>query len=226
MFAFSANSQQKINSGVIYYKVKFKDENIKEIEKRKAQNEEKPSDEFLLQTYKNHKQIYDSGKHFRKVVFTDNSYISTPIKIMLPDYLSGKFILQDKNIYYKKNTENNTLLNFERYNKSYLVPISNSYNWEITTKSKNILGYKSYKANLINSNNESSNISVWFTKGLPISLSPSKYTGLPGAILSYENGLTIMYADKIEFKNVKIKPPEGKVITLKEYQTMFGKPKI
>ncbi len=216
---------QDLNSGSIFYSVKFKTENIDKIKQRFADNSSKASDNYLMQMYKNHYQIYNSRQHFTLVKFNHENYISLPIDVMLPDQFSGKFVLKQTDIYYRDLSKNVIVQNFKRYNKRYSVENPINYTWEILSETKIIAGYKCRKAKLVSQ--ESSKIPTiiaWFTTQIPISLSPSKYGGLPGAILSYEDGLRIRYATKIKLKEVTIEKPEGKLISYDDYKAMFGKP--
>lgn len=101
-------------------------------------------------------------------------------------------------------------------------------NWEITTESKTIGNYLSYKAikrdSYIGAKGEFRTLEViaWFAPSLPYKYGPISYFGLPGLILelTFPKNKSTFVATKIELekKDVKINFPKGKTITKDEYE--------
>lgn len=115
----------------------------------------------------------------------------------------------------------------------YLVSNSFSlYNWEITNETKNIDGFKCYKAKgteIINDSREKKNYTLiaWFCPDLPFKYGPERYFGLPGLIFEAytENSKEKYVLKSIKFSDeiTEIIKPKGKEITEQEFTTIFNK---
>ena len=111
----------------------------------------------------------------------------------------------------------------EIYGKNYVALDSlTDWNWKITQEHKEILGVEVIKA--ITKNEESDEITAWFSPEFNFSHEPAEYWGLPGLILEVErkktNG-TILYTaisiDKSKKKKFKLKENQ-KGIEIRESQ--------
>lgn len=115
----------------------------------------------------------------------------------------------------------------------YLVSNSFSlYNWNITNETKNIDGFKCYKAKgteIINDFREKKSYTLiaWFCPDLPFKYGPERYFGLPGLIFEAytENSKEKYVLKSISFSDeiTEIIKPKGKVITDQEFTTIFNK---
>jgi GLPGLI family protein len=122
---------------------------------------------------------------------------------------------QCEGIYYKDFESNYFYINkrFKDYNVQ-LAPIE----WEITSDSKQILGYTCYKAygfkNYEGTNKSFSRIEAWFTNEIELSHGPKGINGLPGLILEAHKGSYHFYAEdlKIESQESISKPTTGEII--------------
>ncbi len=110
----------------------------------------------------------------------------------------------------------------------------NEYKWIITTEYKMISGYKCFKATCEKKDfyhpykkiTQVFNITAWFTPEIASSFGPKGIDGLPGLILeASENGLSYIYATKIEFGCKKEfifeKPKSNKTVTEAEYENIL-----
>lgn len=92
-----------------------------------------------------------------------------------------------------------------------------NWNWEISTETKNMKGYKCKKAI---SKKFNSLVTAWFTEEIPIKAGPEKYDGLPGLILHLTNLGQEFTAEKIEIlknKTIIAKPKQpSKTVTFFE----------
>jgi GLPGLI family protein len=105
------------------------------------------------------------------------------------------------------------------------------YDWQITTETKNISGYKCYKANcqweefdVIRNKKLVFNATVWFSPEIAAPFGPQGLDGLPGLVLEGSlNGINYFYATKITFDIKKSDSKlntalQGKFVTQKEYE--------
>lgn len=96
------------------------------------------------------------------------------------------------------------------------------FSWKLTGNQKMILDYQCQEA--IYENEEGDITTAWFTPQIPISVGPSIYSGLPGAILSIsmEGGDYEIVAKSITIggvdESVLIKPKKGKKVSRKDYE--------
>ncbi|WP_366927348.1 GLPGLI family protein [Winogradskyella sp.] len=96
-----------------------------------------------------------------------------------------------------------------------------SIKWEITTETKEILGYKCIKANLV----EDSNSEVWYTSQIPVEHGPHGYNGLPGLILEVKFGKMVYFkAQSVDFENTEYldieEPVSGEIVTSEDYRKL------
>ncbi|MCI2228912.1 GLPGLI family protein [Polaribacter sp. MSW13] len=123
--------------------------------------------------------------------------------------------------------------------KAFLIKDSlATYDWQLSSETKNIGKYTCYKATLSKQVDKTSvelvdgkleeikkkvtvNTTAWYTPQVPISNGPSTYYGLPGLILEINDGTTTMVCTEIILnpsKKIVIEEPEkGKVVNQKEY---------
>ncbi|SFD25536.1 GLPGLI family protein [Flavobacterium phragmitis] len=145
------------------------------------------------------------------------------------------FTFPSNNAKYYKNLTNKIKLYQTESSVLYnvIVPFE-QYKWNITTETKEINGYKCYKAtttyeDLYNPRKDRKlifNPVVWFTPDIPASFGPKGLDGLPGLVLEGTiNGKKYIYATKIEFDYKKIKeiekPKGGKNLTEKEFENIM-----
>lgn len=142
-------------------------------------------------------------------------------------------------IYFKNLKEKRFVDKTEFLGKIFLIKDSlPTYEWQLTSETKNIGNYTCYKAT---STKEVENISIsikngesnetkkmekitttaWYTPQIPISNGPTFYQGLPGLILEINDGKTTIVCTEIIINpSEKItinEPDKGKVVTQAEY---------
>ncbi len=97
---------------------------------------------------------------------------------------------------------------------------ANFIEWNITKKTKNIIGYKCYKATYTyiqkwRGREFPWKIIAWYTPEIPKQYGPIRYTGLPGTILQISEENRSFIATGIKFFNEEIKikkPSDGKIL--------------
>lgn len=83
--------------------------------------------------------------------------------------------------------------------------------WKLNNEKKDVLGYECFKAETIF---HGRNYIAWYTKDIPISEGPYKFTGLPGLILEiYDN------KENFHYKAIAIINKPNNIL----YETSFGK---
>jgi len=115
----------------------------------------------------------------------------------------------------------------DAYGKQFLIVSSlDSIKWKLINESKNINGYKCFKAitsEVVVGSKKTTIVDVvaWYEPKIPISFGPVGYGGLPGLIIELQIDKYKYYLTKIELnskKEVKIqKPIKGKRMTLNEF---------
>lgn len=112
----------------------------------------------------------------------------------------------------------------EAMGKKYLIVDSlKILPWKLTTETKKILNYDCVKATY-NDTLRKQNIVAWFTDAIALTAGPSRFSSLPGMILSVDvnDGEMIWLATKIEFKKIKdedIKAPsKGELIKEEDFR--------
>lgn len=98
--------------------------------------------------------------------------------------------------------------------------------WYLTQDTKNINGYKCYKAINTNSKNKIKKTIAWYTNEIPLGYGPKAYSGLPGLVLEIEEAAILYRAKKITFnpkKEIVLKKPKGKKITEENFKKLLLK---
>lgn len=148
-------------------------------------------------------------------------------------------------IYYKNIKEDRFTNQTEIMSKRFLVKDSlPTYNWEMSSESKNIGNYTCYKASFTRDvenvrvsivNGESKEVketvsvttTAWYTPQIPVSNGPDDYQGLPGLILEINDGTTTIVCTEIVLNpsdKIKINEPEkGAVVNQIEYDEISRK---
>lgn len=119
-----------------------------------------------------------------------------------------------------------------------------TYEWELSSETKNIGSYTCYKAtfteeiesvkmSFINGETkeektkETVTTTAWYTPQIPVNNGPDNYQGLPGLILEINDGKKLIVCTEIELNpkdKIKIKEPEnGKVVTQAEFDKIQEK---
>jgi GLPGLI family protein len=118
------------------------------------------------------------------------------------------------------------------YGENFYLASKNDFNWQISTQTKDIGGYKCYKAagtKIIFGVNGPVNIPVmaYFTPSLPINAGPNGYSGLPGLILELQIKNIVFGATKIMSTTDNILPPakfnEAKFVSASELDAIIKK---
>lgn len=143
-------------------------------------------------------------------------------------------------IYYKNIKQKKFANKTEIMGKAFLVKDKlESYDWELSSETKNIGQYTCYKAtytkeveNITMSmvNGETKEVksketivtTAWYTTQIAISNGPSDYQGLPGLILEINDGKNMIVCTEIILNSENAEkieePTKGKVVSLKKYQ--------
>ncbi|MDT0294715.1 GLPGLI family protein [Mesonia ostreae] len=111
-------------------------------------------------------------------------------------------------IFYSNLKENVNLHQVEFSGESYLLSKNIDYNWQITTETKIIQGYKCYKAiSKVTKNSKNFITTAWFCPRLSFQHGPKGFNDLPGLILE------LKYLDRFIFytKNIKLRENEIKI---------------
>ncbi len=142
-------------------------------------------------------------------------------------------------LYFKNLKEKRFVSKTDIMGKTFLIKDSiPSYQWQLTSETKNIGNYTCYKATF---SKDVENISMtvengetkqtkkietitttaWYTPQIPISNGPTIYHGLPGLILEINDGKTTIVCTEIVLNpSEKItisEPDKGKIVTQAEY---------
>lgn len=125
--------------------------------------------------------------------------------------------------------ENTTLQSEDLMGKKFLIEGKREeIEWRILGEQKVIGGYNCIKAEMIQ---DSSSAVAWFTPEIPVSVGPSDFYGLPGAILflEYSRGGrvdVVFMAKEISLKKLEKpieKPKKGKKVTGEEFEKIVDK---
>jgi GLPGLI family protein len=161
------------------------------------------------------------NKNASKFIFHENLGLEISTKEKYYSKLSS-LLCNDYNYY----SDSENKIRVQDYD-GILVSDDEKINWTITSESKTISGFLTYKAtystSLINYKGEKKEILIiaWFTPIIPISYGPKRYNGLPGLILELEDAVSIIYATDVKLngkEKVKIDIPKGKIISKEEYK--------
>lgn len=133
-------------------------------------------------------------------------------------YVTGLFYGYDK-IYINKTKD--TLIEQLFYSSGKILKLkkANFIKWSLTKETKNIIGYKCYKATYTyiqkwRGKEFPWKITAWYTPKILQQYGPIRYSGLPGLILELSEENRSFVANKIQYfdKKLKIKTPnEGKL---------------
>lgn len=142
-------------------------------------------------------------------------------------------------VYFKNINEKSFVNQTEIMGKRFLVKDSlPTYQWELSTETKNIGNYTCYKAtftrevehmNMMFENGESKEEKIkktitttaWYTTQVPVSNGPDNYQGLPGLILEINDGERLIVCTEIVLnpseKTEIIAPKKGKIVSQAVY---------
>lgn len=127
--------------------------------------------------------------------------------------------------FYQDKKSNEVLNKLHTLGEDYLVTDVLMTSWEITQESKDISGYKCFKAILkCNSCSSKNEITAWFTLDIPLSYGPGGYGGLPGLILEITKYRYTLTLKKLKLVNVPIeidKPSGGNVISRQDFDVLL-----
>lgn len=125
---------------------------------------------------------------------------------------------------------NNLLKNLKFYTSektgNHFKVIYDDFEFEITNERKVIKGYNCMKA-IVKMKENSQNYFAWFTPELPFPYGPKNVHGLPGLVLTFEDGKGFIYTFKeiddfdnhVNLPNLK----KYKAISLNDYKELFKK---
>jgi len=109
------------------------------------------------------------------------------------------------------------------FGKQFLIDgTKEKQQWKITGEQKQVGSYLCQKATLV----DTVAVEVWFTPMIPVSIGPSGYSGLPGAILHLDEneGERVVTATEINMEPVEssviVKPTEGKAISQEDFNEL------
>ncbi|POS01394.1 GLPGLI family protein [Flavobacterium croceum DSM 17960] len=150
------------------------------------------------------------------------------------DYRIATIINGGTLVYYKNNKQKEKMYQAELQGQKFNVSVPfQQYNWEITSETKVVNGFKCYKAittiEKIDKGRETTTILhpvVWFTPDIPSSFGPMGLDGLPGLVLEGTlDGIKYLYATKINLNTTdKVdKPNKGMEVTESEFQDINAK---
>jgi len=105
--------------------------------------------------------------------------------------------------------------------------------WKLTTETKEISGYKCYKATYTyiqkwNGREFPWEVIAWYSPEIPLQYGPIRYSGLPGLILELSEKNIGYIVDKISFTKGKVeikKPNNGELLTEEEINKRHKKAK-
>lgn len=138
----------------------------------------------------------------------------------------------DRLIYTNYN-QNLMLEQFEPFGKTLLIKSKlNDIKWSLANETKNIEGYKCYKATAVLINKDQKNedlkfdLTAWYVPELSFNFGPFESSGLPGLVLEFSNGKLVVVASKIQLSKDALtidRPIKGKVVTREEFNQIGRK---
>lgn len=184
-----------------------------------------------LLTYKKYEQFAEYEKEMMSQINYELSFSND--KSIFKPIIKGhehKLLLKTKQtegIYYRDSVLNYFYISrrFKNYNVE-IAPVS----WEITPVSKNILGYRCYKAygtkNVYDTKNPDLKIVAWFTNKINLKHGPRGINGLPGLILEAHYDNYHFYAEEVDLnsKGIISKPNKGKNISEFDFYKQMQEP--
>jgi GLPGLI family protein len=176
-----------------------------------------------------------SSTYKQKVIVSTPKLKVSGVKTMVTSFVGSN----SADIYYKNVQENRFANQTEIMGKRFLVKDNlTSYNWELSSETKNIGTYTCYKASFSkeldkveisikdgetvkNKSKETIVTTAWYTPQVSVSNGPVNYQGLPGLILEVNDGKkTTVCAEIILNSSQKSKieePKKGKVVSQKKF---------
>lgn len=215
-------------SGHVYYKLKV-DKNIIDPTTMSKKDEKYGG---MLSVINNSISKHEDNLEFR-LTFNKNESIFEILESLENDFdksyqialaLSGAL-----NVYYNNHITKEKLTQKNAYGQMYIVNEAGNNNWNLENISKEISGYKCYKASfkkVVKNSRGTFNkiIEAWYAPEIPVNFGPKGYLGLPGLILELNEGKLKYYSVKMELnqsKELKIKKPsKGKVISQEELDSI------
>ncbi|WP_051197410.1 GLPGLI family protein [Flavobacterium soli] len=154
--------------------------------------EEKDFDIALRTGYNYNYSLYYNLKE-KKSLFVLDTLIVTKVKGK-EDYWTDpenkiNFCIIQKDGYYKRKEQ--------IFDQEIYITGKDNIEWEILNDTKEIMGYKCYKAI---SKNKDLMFTVWFTKEIPVQTGPSLYNNLPGLVLWAEDYFSTISVTKISYE--------------------------
>lgn len=147
------------------------------------------------------------------------------------DYLKeiAQIFLGGTDVYYTNNPKSKDICQSETYGSHFIYP-NQKHKWQLTRESKNISGYKCFKAVTTNiiinaSGIYEQEVTAWYTPEINTSFGIKGYHDLPGLIIELQEGDLIYYVYSID-KNSKleiVEPIKGKNISRKEFEELGSK---
>ncbi len=185
----------------------------------------------------------------------NESIYKEEVKLGAPQQPSGMEVgivnSDGSDILYKNTKENRYTNQNDVFGKIFLIKDSlEKINWKLENETRNIGDYACYKATLkrevediessisFNGNNDKEKedttpkmkeitITAWYTLEIPVSNGPSNFHGLPGLILSVNDGTETIVCSKIVLnpknKATLSEPSKGKVVTQEKFETILEK---
>jgi GLPGLI family protein len=176
-----------------------------------------------------------SSTYKQKVIVSTPKLKVSGVKTMVTSFVGSN----SADIYYKNVQENRFANQTEIMGKRFLVKDNlTSYNWELSSETKNIETYTCYKATyskevdnvkisikdgetVKDKSKETIVTTAWYTPQVSVSNGPVNYQGLPGLILEVNDGKkTTVCAEIILNSSQKSKieePKKGKVVSQKKF---------
>jgi len=218
------------NNGRISYKAFFaKSEATEELkEKNRLQYQERLDEEMMAKMLTFNLDFNENESLF----YLSNSLISEFENQDTKKYVTGLFYGFDE-IYINKSE--NKLIEQLYYAFGTILRITKAsfVVWNLTKETKDISGYKCYKATYTYIQKWKGKefpweITAWYSPELNLQYGPIRYSGLPGLILELTEDNRGFVVDKIEFykEPIKIKKPnKGEVLTEEEIDRRHKKAK-
>lgn len=137
--------------------------------------------------------------------------------------------LKSKGVFYTNIKENLILQQMDYLDKTWLINRKiSSLDWKISKETKEIMGYRCYKATVIFDQIFMTHrkVTAWFCPALPFQYGPSHFVGLPGLVLDVKFSFYHIYATDIQLskENKTIKrPKKGIPLSGKEFKKRIEK---
>jgi GLPGLI family protein len=221
--ACKVQGQQKDTISCVHYKLLVPDKNPNAIE-----NEESEHTEQM-------RQAHDRVEC--ELYYSKTKSLFKPVEKMEINKDFGYLVISSfvSDLHYKDLSTKKKVFTTDALGEVLNVNFPNDfYKWEITQESKDISGYKCYKAygKWESKNSRGQQMSptaiAWFTPQIPVSFGPFGMDGLPGLVLEADSGAEDLHfvATKITFddkRKINLNPPTGKYIEYKEYDDRLNK---